>query len=146
MKLTQIDLAQVYPLRHSTLRAGQPIETCYYPEDTLTGVFHMGAFDNQKQLIAIASFYPQDCPQIQSEKAYRLRGMACEELFQRQGVGSQLLQKSFDICLEEGADLLWCNARSSALSFYQKLGFKKVGSEFEIENIGPHYIMSKPLS
>ena len=43
------------------------------------------------------------------------------------------------------ANLLWCSARVVALDFYKHLGLQTVGSEFEIEGIGPHYVMWSAL-
>ena len=41
--------------------------------------------------------------------------------------------------------LVWCNARTTACGFYEKLGFEKSGPEFEIPGIGKHFIMIKVL-
>lgn len=40
---------------------------------------------------------------------------------------------------------VWCNARTTAAGYYAKLGFTPQGDEFEIEGIGPHYVMVKQL-
>jgi hypothetical protein len=36
---------------------------------------------------------------------------------------------------------VWCNARTPAVGFYEKLGFSTIGEEFELPPIGPHYLM-----
>ena len=46
---------------------------------------------------------------------------------------------------EKQARLLWCNARVTAADFYRKLGFEIVSDEFDIPNIGPHYLMKLDL-
>ncbi|MAE73565.1 MAG: GNAT family N-acetyltransferase, partial [Bdellovibrionaceae bacterium] len=40
-----------------------------------------------------------------------------------------------------GCDKLWCNARTSAVPLYDRAGFTKIGDEFEIDPIGPHFLM-----
>ena len=41
--------------------------------------------------------------------------------------------------------MVWCNARINAVAFYKKEGFKIIGDEFEIPDIGPHFLMAKNL-
>ncbi len=38
----------------------------------------------------------------------------------------------------------WCNARSTAIRFYEKNGWRIVSDEFIIEKYGPHRRMVKP--
>ncbi|MCH7639720.1 MAG: hypothetical protein IH855_09695 [Bacteroidetes bacterium] len=54
-----------------------------------------------------------------------------------------LLQARFDHMRDKNANFLWCNARVIALDFYEYLGLQTIGPEFEIEGIGPHYVMWK---
>lgn len=37
---------------------------------------------------------------------------------------------------------IWCNARRSAVAFYEAAGFVVCSDEFEITGIGPHYVMA----
>jgi len=46
---------------------------------------------------------------------------------------------------EKKGDLLWCNARLVAIEFYKKVGLKTIGNQFNISDIGPHYVMYKKL-
>ena len=39
---------------------------------------------------------------------------------------------------ETQSEILWCNARTTAFEFYEKMGFTIVGDEFDIPNLGPH--------
>ena len=36
------------------------------------------------------------------------------------------------------SEILWCNARTTAFGFYEKMGFNIVVDEFDIPNLGPH--------
>ena len=35
----------------------------------------------------------------------------------------------------------WCNARTSAAGYYEKIGFVIASDEFELPDIGPHVLM-----
>ena len=143
--IRKLDQESMIPLRHMVLRKNQPIETCYYPEDLDDGVFHLGAMQGE-QVIAIASFYPQSCPSINATSAYRLRGMASHPDWRGKGVALQLLQSGINECKSLAADLLWFNARTEAVGFYKRLNFDIKGEEFDIPQIGPHYLMYRHLT
>ncbi len=142
--IKQVPVELIYPLRHKVLRPKQPLSSCYYPEDKQESAIHLAALQSQ-QLVGIASFYREENQDIPSGEAFRLRGMAVEPDIQSQGIGSKLLSQAFDICNKAGADLLWCNARVGAMSFYLKLGFKAVGESFDLPGIGEHYVMYREL-
>ncbi|ACV26830.1 GNAT family N-acetyltransferase [Kangiella koreensis] len=147
LTIKSVPQATIIPLRHSVLRAGQPIESCYYEEDNREECFHLAALID-KQLVSIASFYLESHPNLDtapksgSDSAWRLRGMATDPEFQGKGYGAELLREGLRICREKGAQVLWCNARTTAAPFYSKLNFDIKGEEFVIEGIGPHYFMS----
>ena len=44
---------------------------------------------------------------------------------------------------ERGGDSMWANARISALDFYLKLGYKTIGEEFYIPDVGSHIVIYK---
>ncbi len=71
--------------------------------------------------------------------------MATLEEYRGRGVGKNLLNEAFLIIKERQGDALWCNARTNAIGFYEKLGFSVVGDEFEIEGVGPHFVMVRGL-
>lgn len=146
LTIKSVPQATIIPLRHSVLRAGQPVESCYYEEDSMEGCFHVAASIDGK-VVAVASFYPESHPKLDTDSksygdsAWRLRGMATQVDFQGQGIGAELLKTGIEMCREKGAQVLWCNARTSAAPFYSKLNFDIKGEEFVIDGIGPHYFM-----
>ena len=71
---------------------------------------------------------------------WRIRGMAVDEAFRGQRVGIKLVDQVILDLKSKKAESVWCNARVSALGFYEKMGFKKEGELFEITGIGPHFI------
>lgn len=135
---------QTYPLRHKVLRPHQPIEACQYPGDEDEGTFHLAAFD-QNQIVSIVSFYQEGHPEVSGANPYRFRGMATDPAYQGQGLGSELLKQALEEAKKRGADVVWCNAREVAFSFYEQLGLHCIGELFEIEGIGPHKVMVKRI-
>ncbi len=65
---------------------------------------------------------------------------------QNKGLSKALLQTAFPIIQNNHVNLLWCNARVDACGFYEKVGFNKMGEEFMIPDVGPHYLMLKILN
>lgn len=144
MQIRPISAAETRPLRADILRPGQPPESLVYPGDDAPDSFHAGAFLGGV-LVGIASVYPEplpiDLPDLAPNSAFRLRGMATRPELQGQGLGRAVLEGCLTHVRDAGAEVLWCNARTGALGFYRRLGFETVGDKFEIEGIGPHYVM-----
>ena len=116
------------------------LEDCDYPNDRNPDSFHLGAFESN-QLISIASFYGERNERIVAWKQYRLRGMATLPQYQGKGVGLEVMKFGLDHLQNNKADVLWCNARTSAAPFYEKIGFDGFEETFEIEGIGPHKLL-----
>lgn len=152
MQIRPITAAETRPLRAEILRPGQPPESLVLYGDDTPGSFHVGAFVDGA-LVGTATIYREPMPTgtdpgrpgLDPANAFRLRGMATQTHLQGQGLGRAVLQRCIEHVRDAGADVLWCNARSSALGFYQKLGFETVGDEFDIEGIGPHFVMWKDV-
>lgn len=141
---------KTYQLRLDVLRdKGMPIASVQFPTDSVNGAFHLGYFVNQ-DLVGVASFAPSNITfpkhQNTTNNPYQLRGMATKKEFQGHGIGKQLLHKAHQILSILGCDLIWANARTSALPFYTKLGYQTFGKEFLIPNVGPHYVVALPIS
>lgn len=142
VELSLLSADDVLPLRQKVLRPLlKPIE-CQYAEDKSSTTFHIGLNYNKK-LISVATFMLQSSPLFGAGYPFRLRGMATEENYRGQGFGGQLLRYGLHLLKEKRCDLVWCNARLKAFSFYQSSGFQFQGPLFEIEDIGPHKVMYK---
>ena len=76
---------------------------------------------------------------------WRLRGMAVAPDLQGRGLGKKLVERAIADAKEQNVPRIWCNARTSALGFYQGLGFQAEGEEFEIEGVGPHFVMVRTI-
>lgn len=103
--------------------------------------------DGGPEPIATVTVLPEPCPsRPEVVDAWRLRGMATDAGWQGRGVGRLALDAAVAHVAEAGAALLWCNARTAAVSFYARAGFTVDGPEFAIEGIGPHHEMSLALA
>ena len=78
--------------------------------------------------------------------AWQLRGMAVEQARRGAGVGRALLDFAC-LAIESAQEiqLVWCNARTEAVGFYQKQGWTVISGEFMIPGVGPHFRMSRKL-
>lgn len=149
MDVRPISPEQTRPLRAEILRPGQDPETLALYGDDIPGSFHAGAFEDGA-LVCTATVYPEPMPvrpeaEVDVSNAFRLRGMATKQHLQGRGYGRAVLERCTEHVRDHGAEVLWCNARTGALGFYQRLGFETVGDEFEIEGIGPHFVMWKAV-
>ena len=139
---------EIIDLRHRMLREGLPIETASFPGDNDPATHHFAVYlsyggENIGSPIGCASFMWSPLGQ---EPAWQLRGMATETAYQGRGLGNRLLD-----CAEETLAQLsqvrtfWCNARASAVKFYEKNGWSCVSEVFDIPSAGPHREMVKRL-
>jgi GNAT superfamily N-acetyltransferase len=62
--------------------------------------------------------------------AVQFRKFATLPEHQGQGYGTLLLRHVMAQVEQRGAQVLWCHARSTATSFYQRLGFHPTGEPF----------------
>lgn len=126
-------------LRSKMLRNNLPLSECIFPTDQVEGAFHL-AYYVDVEIATIASFFPNNYKESK-DLGYQLRGMASDDKFAGNGFGTKLIQFAIEYIKNTNATYIWCNARSSAVVFYEKLGFQKVSDEFEIAGVGPHFAM-----
>jgi GNAT superfamily N-acetyltransferase len=150
-----ISAATARTIRSDVLRPGMSPDALVYPGDDHPQGLHAGSFAGD-DLVGIATVYPEAPPEaLRGEipldayapgASYRLRGMATLPEVRGAGHGRALLEQCFEHLRNQGARYLWCNARLMAVPFYQRLRLISVGPEFEIEGIGPHYVMWREVA
>jgi ribosomal protein S18 acetylase RimI-like enzyme len=126
------------------LQPNLPPETLVYTGDDAPETLHVGAFLDDA-LVGIASIYQSPPPDTSNAGAWRLRSMAVAPHLQRRGCGSALLRACLNHAAAQGGTMVWCYARSEAVSFYLAHGFQTVSEEFEIPDVGLHYTMHYAL-
>jgi len=74
----------------------------------------------------------------------KLRQMAVLNILQGRGIGRALMQFAENLARDHGYKVLTMHARKNAIGFYEKMGYKVKGEEFQEVSI-PHYEMEKIL-
>ncbi len=146
IEVRSITAAETLPLRMSVLRPNRPVEIARFPEDGFATTRHFGAFSGGN-LLGIATLLRAALPEQPGELALQLRGMATAPEVRGKGFGRALLLACLAFARESDVPLLWCNARTSGVGFYRKLGFEIIGAEFQVPDVGPHFRMQvRPAS
>ena len=145
MDVRLITAAETIPLRSAVLRPGRPLSAAQFPGDDLPTTKHFGVFGDGK-LVGIASLFSAELLEKPGVAALQLRGMATAPEVRGTGFGKALVIACEAFTRESGLKLIWCNARTSAAGFYEKLGWKIISTEFEVPDVGPHYRMSRDIS
>jgi len=138
-----ISTAETLDLRNRVLRNNAGFDKCVFPTDEIEGNFHLGCYVEDK-LVSIATFFPEDYAE-KGARGFRLRGMATDPAFSGKGYGADLIKFAINELRSANASYIWCHARASAVGFYEKLGFEVISGEFEVPEIGPHFIMIKTI-
>ena len=124
--------SEVVDVRHAILRPGRERTTAIWPADSEPGTRHWIA-QHKGRTIAVLSVMQADSPDDPPD-TLQLRGMAVREEWQGKRVGAALLSA---VMTEINAPM-WCNARRSAIPFYERSGWTVTSETFEVEGIGPH--------
>ncbi|MGA3352883.1 MAG: GNAT family N-acetyltransferase [Acidimicrobiales bacterium] len=153
VEVRQIPTAASYPLRHAVLRPQQDIEAVEWEGDEDPGTATFGAVEDANgTIVGVATVLRESAPfepvvaGLSGETGvesvtWRLRGMATRADLRSRGIGSNVLEAVVEHVAAEGGLLLWCNARVSAIGFYERAGFRTWGDEFVVTSIGPHVVM-----
>jgi len=128
---------QMVHLRNEILR--RPLGLQFTPEE----------LEKEKEEILIGAFEEEKmlgCCMLIMEAAnsVRLRQMAVLNNLQGKGIGRALMQFAENIARDRGFHKITMHARKTAVGFYEKLGYRISGQEFEEVTI-PHYVMEKLL-
>jgi GNAT superfamily N-acetyltransferase len=151
MKITikEISPLETHEVRWPVLRKGLTREDCVFSGDELPTTIHLGAFKDL-EIVGVTTLLEKQKKEIQEEypqtaSMYQLRGMAVLEDYQGHNIGTQLLHHAEEKIKGLKADVLWFHARTSAVKFYQKMGYQVIGEEIYLEPAGPHFKMAKRL-
>jgi N-acetylglutamate synthase-like GNAT family acetyltransferase len=142
MPIKQIDhgtkeYQQMVELRNEILRKPlgltfDPKELAREKDDVL-----IGAFEEDKML-GCCLFTKVD------NQCVRLRQMAVQNNLQGKGIGATMMNYAENVARDAGYNKIIMHARKTIIPFFEKLGYKVTGNEFEEITI-PHYIMEKKL-
>lgn len=132
-----VQYQQMVKLRDDILR--KPLGLYFTKEELEKEKEHLliGAFEDEKMLAC--------CMLVEeNSKTIRLRQMAVLNDLQGKGIGKALMIFAENLARDRGYKKITMHARKNAIGFYEKMGYSKVGEEFEEITI-PHYLMEKKL-
>ena len=132
-----VQYEQMVRLRDDILR--KPLGLYFTKEELEKEKEHLliGAFEDDKMLAC--------CMLVEENaKRVRLRQMAVSNDLQGKGIGKALMIFAENLARDRGYKKITMHARKNAIGFYEKMGYVKVGDEFEEITI-PHYLMEKKL-
>lgn len=81
----------------------------------------------------------------QEQQKIKMRQVAVDMAWQGHGIGQQIVDFAESFSVTNYFNYMHCNARATAVSFYQKQGYTVSGDEFTEVGIA-HYYMSKKLN
>lgn len=141
--IRQISAEDTYPVRQEVLRPGRPLKECFFEGDLEQDTIHLGYYDRQK-LVAVATYVVRKNDLFKTPHQYQLRGMAVLPSYRGKHLGKELLLEGEKLLKEKDSQiLLWFNARETAIGFYEKFGYRTIGSAFMIPNVCMHVVMYK---
>lgn len=125
IEIQKVNAEALIDIRHAVLWPDKPREFVRVAEDD-SGI-HFGLhYDGP--LVSVISLFAEG-PGI------RFRKFATLPDYQGKGLGSRLLQHVITFATEQGFERIWCDARTDALGFYERFGFKPFSEPFFKEHI-----------
>ncbi len=121
IQIEQIRYELTWRIRHAAMHPELEFDFVKLKNDTEGMHFGLYADDYLKSVISI----------FNDGSVYQFRKFATLPMVQRQGYGTMLLEHVIDYVKERGATKLWCNARLSVASYYERFGFLKTDKHYE---------------
>lgn len=142
VRIVPIAAEDTYKLRHEVLWPNAPLHEVQLAVDSACihlGVYALPQEDSSETrtpigVITIHVSESEDKSISADTSSERLeaqfRKLAVAPEWRGRRIGSQLVEQAGVVASDAGARLLWCDARTSALSFYERLGMQTEGSSF----------------
>ena len=99
---------------------------------------HLACFDARENIVGCLILSKKD------KKTLKMRQVAVAENVQKKGIGQQLVAFSEKWARQNDFEKMVLNARESAVPFYLKMNYQKIGERFLEVGI-PHFSMEKKL-
>lgn len=146
-RIVSITAPQAYDLRRRVLRAGTPSSVVEFVGDHDPTTHHLGV-ELDGVIVAITTWIDQHSPDEPELVGEQLRGMATDPAahVRGRGFGAMVLTHGIERAAERGADVVWANARDSALGFYLAHGFVVSSDGFTTsDTVLPHHRIIRHL-
>ncbi|GAB7332648.1 hypothetical protein MBLNU13_g04408t2 [Cladosporium sp. NU13] len=158
VQILRIAAEDTYKLRHEVLWPNASLQEVQLAVDPVC--IHLGAFAHQQEdstkartpigVITIHVSKPKDESTSAEPSSGTLeaqfRKLAVAPEWQGRGIGSKLVEQAGVVAIGAGAHSLWCDARTSALAFYERLGMQTEGSSFMRKGVELHSMMKLSLA
>jgi N-acetylglutamate synthase-like GNAT family acetyltransferase len=131
--------SEILALRHSVLQSAQPIAAAGFDGDVDESTIHLGSFVDGRAVGCVTLLRSQ----WRGEAAWQLRGLAVEPIWQRSGIGSELLSRAQQVGSAAGPRLFWCDAPAAVACFFLARGWKAASEPSGGEDFGSHTRMIK---
>lgn len=132
MHIELIPYQATLPIRQAVLWPDKPRVFCQVEGDE--DALHFGCFlpvegkPNQTTIVAVASIF------VDGGEA-RLRKFATLPAYQNQGIGSSMITHMINELHIRQISHFWCDARESAMHFYERFNFEVEGERFFKSNV-----------
>lgn len=129
MHIEELDWQDTLTIRQKVLWPNKSEKFCHVEGDN--EACHYGVFID-KNLVCVASVYLHPIINNKGDftKSARLRKFATLPSHQKQGIGSFVLTHIIHSLKTQSINTFWCDARESAIPFYQRFGLKTEGPRF----------------
>ena len=142
LTLRRAALDEILPLRHAVLRPGLARATAQFDGDHDPATRHFAALSGATVVGCVSAMRRA----LDGVDAWQVRGMATRDDLAGRGIGRALLASATEaLRAEPGPRLLWCNARVTALRFWERAGWEAVSDVFDIPGVGPHRVLRRSL-
>jgi len=127
----------VIRLRYDILR--KPLNLHFTAEQLAEekSYYHLGYYASEI-LIACLMLVPE------ANGRMKMKQVAVDTDWQGKGIGAKLVKAAEAFSAEQGFTVMYCHARDTAVPFYEKLDYNRVGEMFEEVTI-PHWEMEKAI-
>ncbi|MBI1189791.1 MAG: GNAT family N-acetyltransferase [Tepidisphaera sp.] len=141
LSVRRVEAERTWALRQRILRPQQTVAEMNFPGDFDETTAHFGGFVGE-ELLGVASVYLKANAMFEAaRRQWQLRGMATADAGRGCGLGGLILDACLSHARDSGGGLLWCNARTPVLGFYERYGLRVVSEEFTPPGLGPHRVM-----
>jgi predicted GNAT family N-acyltransferase len=82
-------------------------------------------------VIAFSGAAPIGTARLDLDYEGKVGRLAVLEGHRRGGIGRALMERLHDVARARGAQRLWCHAQLTAVPFYERLGYRRLGPVFE---------------
>ncbi|WP_276504999.1 GNAT family N-acetyltransferase [Terrimonas pollutisoli] len=121
MLIKEVPIEKIWQLRQQVMYPKETLEFVKLEDDAL-GI-HLGLYQDDR-LLSVISLFERD-------RVVQFRKFATITNEQGKGHGTKLLQYVMDWAIENEKKTIWCNARLSATSLYEKFGMQQTGKSWE---------------